>query len=527
MSESPRKGRRVGLGAWLFAAGLGGLAGLGFEPTAWWPCHLMGLAGLFVRLRAASTWRQAAGWGYAFGFGMNLVSLSWLSSLLPGAGPVIAVVLVAFMSTYFALVGVAARWVWRLPWPVVGLASVWVAGEWLYSRFPFGGFGWTRTAYTMVDSPLDGWLPLVSVAGVSGLAALVSALAAWAWGRRRELSEHRVAVIAAATTIVALGTGGLVLRGADLVPEHSEELTIGMVQGNVDGVGVGGMGRARSVTNNHYSETVTLMAKARAGEAAGPDFVLWPENSTDVDPIEDLQTRRLVQSAAEVADVPILVGAVTRGPGTDERQTTALWWMPDGRVTDSYHKRNLVPFGEYIPFRDRLLPLIPLLELVGAQSIPGTSPGVVDAELADGRRVAVGDVICFELAYDDTVREAVAGSQVLVVQSNNATYRGTPQIDQQFAITRVRAMEARREVVVATTNSVSGHIDHRGRVLDRTQEMQAASASYTVSLRDTTTPATRFGGVIEAVLTVLGALSCGLGALAAWRRDGAGTMGGP
>ena len=438
------------------------------------------------------------------------------------------------MSTYFAVVGVAARWSWRLPWPVMGLPAVWVAGEWLYSRFPFGGFGWTRTAYTMVGSPLEGWFPLVSVAGVSGLAALVSALLAWAWVRRRALAQHRVALTAAAVTVVVLGVGGLVLRDADLVavpgpgqPGPSGELTIGMVQGNVDGVGVGGMGRARSVTNNHYSETVTLMATARAGEAARPDFVLWPENSTDVDPIEDLETRRLVQSAAEVADVPILVGAVTQGPGADERQTTALWWMPDGRVTDSYHKRDLVPFGEYIPFRDRLLPLIPLLELVGAQSVPGTGPGVVDAELADGRRIAVGDVICFELAYDDTVREAVEGSHVLVVQSNNATYRGTAQIDQQFAITRARAMEARREVVVATTNSVSGHIDHRGRVLDRTREMQAASASYTVPLRNTITPATRFGGIIDAGLTILGALSCGLGALAARRREGAGTMGAP
>ena len=86
-----------------------------------------------------------------------------------------------------------------------------------------------------------------------------------------------------------------------------------------------------------------------------------------------------------------------------------------------------------------------------------------------GRPLKVGDVICFELAYDRTVYDAdAAGAQVSMVQSNNATYGGTGQIEQQFAITRARAMESRREIAVATTNSVSGFIDRDGRVVHRT-----------------------------------------------------------
>ena len=181
-----------------------------------------------------------------------------------------------------------------------------------------------------------------------------------------------------------------------------------------------------------------------------------------------------MQAAAEVADRPILVGAVLSGPGEDERQTAALWWDPVRGVLASYAKRNLVPFGEWIPFRRQLLPLVPILKEVGAQSVPGTSPGVLDVSAA-GRSLKVGDVICFELAYDKTVYDVVrGGAQVIMVQSNNATYGGTGQIEQQFAITRARAMEARREIAVATTNSVSGFIDRDGHVVQRTSEFTAA-----------------------------------------------------
>lgn len=516
MSHGPEP-RRHRWGRWLVAVGLGGLAGLGFEPYAWWPLHLAGLAGLFWLLSTAPSRRRAAWWGYGFGVGLNAVALNWLSSLLPGSGPVIALVLALFMALYFAIIALGIHSVRSLPlWPV-WTAGVWVAGEWLYSRFPFGGFGWTRSAYTMVDAPLAAWLPFVSVAGVGFLTALVAALIAlmahivtrMATGEPIRRTPPLVASIAV-VMLVFVG-GALVPTGRE--PSTAGDLTIGMVQGNVDGSGVSGMGRARSVTNNHYSETITLMARARAGQLPRPDLVLWPENSTDVDPLQDPQTRRLIQSAAEVTDVPILVGAVMSGPGPDERQTRGLWWMPDDTVAASYDKRNLVPFGEYIPFRDQLLPLLPVLELVGAQSVPGTTPGVLTAPLADGRHVAVGDVICFELAYDDTVREAVTGSQVLVVQSNNATYRGTPQIEQQFAMTRVRAIEARRDIVVATTNSVSGHIAADGSVRERTTEMTNASGSYIVPLRGDLTPATRFGGIIEGVLVALGVGTAVVGAL--------------
>jgi apolipoprotein N-acyltransferase len=150
---------------------------------------------------------------------------------------------------------------------------------------------------------------------------------------------------------------------------------------------------------------------------------------------------------------------------------------------------------------------------VGAQSIPGTRPGVLAVEVA-GRPVKIGDVICFELAYDRTVYEALtSGAQVSMVQSNNATYGGTGQIEQQFAITRARAMESRREVAVATTNSVSGYIDRDGRVVTRTAQFTADSRVVTMPLRSTLTPAVRLAPWLDRGLTLLAALCCALAVL--------------
>jgi len=370
-----------------------------------------------------------------------------------------------------------------------------------------------------VDTPLAGFFPITGVAGVSFAVALVGLLIAWAVrallaAPRGRLSRWpRIIIAAVAILLIGLLGSGLRLYQVEPAASPAGSVRVGIVQGNIPGRGIEAMGRARSVTNNHLSETIHLMTKVRLGQEPKPDFLLWPENSTDIDPTVDPITRQTVQSAVEVADRPILVGAVMQGPGPDERQTTALWWDPDRGVLARYDKQNLVPFGEWIPFRAQLLPLIPLLQQVGAQSVAGTRPGVLDVTVG-GRPVKIGDAICFELAYDQTIYQAMtAGAQVMMVQSNNATYGGTGQIEQQFAITRARAMETRREIAVATTNSVSGFITRDGEVAVRTKEFTAQSMVIEMPLRNALTPAIRVAPWLERGLALVALFACLVGLL--------------
>jgi apolipoprotein N-acyltransferase len=489
---------------------LAGVAmGLSWQPYGLWPLLLIGLPAFTLAVRGIRP-LAAAGLGYLFGVAMLTLAISWVHVL----GSWIAVVLIVFMSLYFGLLGLMVNLVGRLPlWPLAA-ACCWVFVEYAYSRFPFGGFGWTRIAYATVDTPLAGFFPIVGVVGVSFAVALVGQLIAWAVLALRAASpgrlQRRARVLLAGVAVLSIGLLGSALRLYQVEPAATPagSVRVGIVQGNIPGRGIEAMGRARSVTNNHLSETIHLMTKVRLGQEPEPDFLLWPENSTDIDPTIDPLTRQTVHAAAEVADRPILVGAVMQGPGVDERQTAALWWDPDRGVLARYDKQNLVPFGEWIPFRAELLPLIPLLQEVGAQSIPGTHPGVLDVA-AGGRPIKVGDVICFELAYDQTIYGSlIGGAQVMMVQSNNATYGGTGQIEQQFAITRARAMESRREIAVATTNSVSGFINRDGSVAIRTQEFTAQSMVVEMPLRSALTPAIRVAPWLERGLALVAVLAC-------------------
>ena len=472
--------RRDRLTGSLLAVLAGAALGTAYQPYALWPLAPVAVALLTLLARRAGT-RRSLWLGLLFGLAQGAVAITWVSVL----GWWVAVLLVIAMSVWpMAVAWVIARTA-ALPGAWLFASAAWIAAEFGTANVPFGGFPWLRLVWTTVDQPLSGWLPIIGAAGTSWLVAAsgqaLAALAAPRAGRRFGPGLTRVVAIG----LLVVGFGGGAALAARPVPAGGPDVTLGVVQGDVNGTaGPEAMGYARSVTDNHVSETVTLMARARTGLDPLPDLVLWPENSTDIDPTKDAETALLVHLAERVAARPILVGAVMSGPGPDERQTSSLWWTTSDRIVARYDKRNLVPFGEYIPLRSTLLPLLPILKEVGAQSVPGTTPGVLTGPLADGRELTIGTVICYELAWDTTVTDTVThGARVLVVQSNNGTYTGTGQPQQQFAITRGRAMELRREIVVATTNSLSGLIDARGHVIERSREGTAWARSITVPER--------------------------------------------
>ena len=294
-------------------------------------------------------------------------------------GPPVAVLLVAVMALWCLLAGWAIRCVSVLPGAPLFQAMVWTATEVGAAAVPLGGFGWVRLAWTVVDTPWVGALRWAGTTGTSLLVALAAALLARviaARGKRRV--NNAVGLMAELVVVAVLATVSGAIATRDT---HDDSVRVLVVQGGVDGTaGPYAMGYARSVTDNHLSQTIMAVAEQRVSGKGAPDMILWPENSTDIDPILDVESHQIVIGALAISKRPILVGAVTDGPGDDERQTTSMWWPASSpKPTSIYHKRNLVPFGEWIPARSFFLPLIPILENIGRQSVPGTTPGVRDS----------------------------------------------------------------------------------------------------------------------------------------------------
>jgi apolipoprotein N-acyltransferase len=469
---------------------LGVLLALSFPPLSWWPLAFVAVGGLALLCRRASL-GAGAGLGAAFGFGFTLVCLWWLYIIVPGVQFAIAVVEVPF----FALLGLGLAATSRLPgWPLWG-ACCWVGTEWLRGSLPFGGLPWGNLGTAVVDTPVAAWVRYGGEAGLTLVVALVALLlAATVTAGTGPLRRPRAAVLPVVGVVLLLGGSALLPVGLQGPP--GEQVTVAVVQGDVPGSGLNSFSEPRVTLENHVTATLRLAADVDAGRVRAPDVVVWPENASDIDPLRDPAARAAIQHAVDAVGVPVVVGAVTEGPGPGAVQGTGLVWRPGSGPGDRYAKRRLVPFGEWVPFRPVLTALVPLLETETPRDfVPGIGPGVLDAG-----RVRLGAMMCFEVAYDDAVRDvATGGVDLLAVQTNNAFYLGTAQLDQQWAITRLRAIETGRAVAVAATTGISGVIGPDGEVLERSHTRRRQVLVTTVQSGTGQTPGVRWGGWVQVV----------------------------
>ena len=497
VGEAPStSGPRRGTGRFraVLLAGAGGAClAAAFEPVRLWPMGLLGPLLLAVALRKRSV-RGGAVVGATFGLVFHGLLLVWLAESM-GVGAWIAVVLVE--AGWFAVLGVAVRLTARLPLSAAWFAVVWVAVETARSSWPFGGLPWGRLGFLVIDTPWQGLLPYLGVAAVGGLLAFTAALLGR--GFAPDTPDRRPALMSGAAVLV-LGAATIPWAWD---PGAEASIWVAVVQGGVPGNGRHLVDRHREVTDNHVRATRGLAAQVAEGEQPRPQLVVWPENSTAVDPTNDAIARRAIQSAVDDIRAPLLVGGMVDGPTPGTVLNQGLVWDGSGATSSRYTKRHPVPFGEYIPLRSYLGGLSPRLAEVPRDMLPGTA--TLPLEVAG---TPIADVICFDVAYDDVLPQQIRdGAQLVVVQTSNASFIGTAQLEQQFAITRVRALETGRAVAVASTNGVTALIDPSGRVLERALLRDTAVLAADLPLTDAVSPAMRWGsapGTAALIVALLG-----------------------
>ncbi|WP_454131816.1 apolipoprotein N-acyltransferase [Microbacterium lacticum] len=480
------------LWAAVVAAAVAGLVlTLAFPALSWWPVVFVSVPLALVALIGRSAW-GALLVGFVFGAALFFVNLSFTARYL---GPVPWIALSSLEAALTAVMAVpialAYRWMPRIApgrWGrVLALpalvAGLWVSREELLGAFPYGGFPWARLGVTQAYSPLADVTSWVGMSGLSFLTvfACAAAIEAARRGPWRRASDARVLAPALAALLAIL-----------VVPQSpttdAGTLRVGAVQGN----GPAGYFDARQP----YDVFRAQLAATRPIEGEDLDVLLWPEGGVDADPTHSASVARELDALAGRVRAPLVIGAVTqRG---DEYFNSSLVWQTGGEgPVQTYDKRHPVPFAEYVPDRGFWRQFAPdLIDLNQREYTPGTATPAV---IVDG--VTVGLAICFDVIYDDVVRDgAQAGAEVFMFQTNNADFRGTDENLQQLAFARMRAIEAGRSVINLSTVGTSQVIAPDGASLDALPEGEPGAMVTDVPLRTGLTPAMVIGAPLQALL---------------------------
>jgi apolipoprotein N-acyltransferase len=470
------------------ATGLSLLAGavlvLAFAPFDLYLLAPLALALWFALLRGAHP-RAALRHGYAFGLGLFGFGASWIfnSLLIFGAAPflvatLITLLFVLVLAWYPALLAwIAARYLGRarlLAW-LLALAAGFMAFE-LLRGWLFSGFPWLLVGHVLLDSPAQAVLPLAGEAGGSLLVALFAGVAVLVTARRFRAGAVLLAILVAA---VAAASPWRWLEPA------GPRLSVGIVQGNIE------QGRKWAEDGvRHALSRYTGMSL----EAAGIDLIVWPETAIPAFYFEVHEDLEPFSALLEEAGTELVVGIFDYDP-VDQSMYNSIRHIPSGAT---YDKRQLVPFGEYLPLRQRVAWLDRLLDIPMSDLSAGTGTGRV----AMAGQVA-GLTVCYEAAYARRVRTALPDAAFLLNVSNDAWFGKTLAPHQHLQIARVRALEMGRPMIRGTNTGISALIDAEGRVTARSGLFTREVLRGEIQPQQGHTPAARFGPWLALLLAGL------------------------
>jgi apolipoprotein N-acyltransferase len=414
----------------LLSAFSGLLLSAAFEPISlWWVAPIALALAMFALSRSERKFLSALSFALTF----NLVLLHWTSTYV---GSVPWVILAAGLSIFYLPLVAVKR---------LGISSfplIFIVMEEIRNRFPFQGFGWARIAYSQADAPYAKIAAHGGAVALSAVTVLIGLVLCY-------LFQKQLRILILLPLLI-------VLIPIDVQMNQTTQAL--MIQGNVPKLGLDFNSRAKEVFFNHVKETDIALK-----ENGKVDFILWPENSVDVDPFRNPQ----VFEALNGYKVPIIVGAIV-GRDDEILNTSILWTKESQNV---YIKQHLTPFGEYIPLRSLASKISPFVD-----DVRDFSPGD-ESTIFTVNQAKIAPVICYELLDDQILEKAAKSSNLLSVQTNSATFGDSAQSAQQLQITRIRAIEHSRNILSVSTTGYSAVIDYNGKVLQKS-DMRTAQHLY-------------------------------------------------
>ena len=439
---------------YLFALGLGAIAGLSFQLQFPLVTILITLISMFMLTSSVSKKQWVVLWT-SFGLLQFIVALFWLD--IVGLDIVLAVSM--FCLTPIFLASLISSYIEGRFERAIFFVLTLTLFENVRDSFPFGGFGWLQYGLILIETPfavIHRVLPQL-------LVTLIVLYVAAFIGLGIQGVVSRKTKLASSLLFVAISSASLI---NPVEIDLTEKSRIVAAQGGVERYGLGVLGARTEVLQNHVE-----VSKENIGTIQNADLVVWPENSLDIDPKIDSKAAELLAEIDALVSAPILLGAVL-SPTTTTRTNTTLE-LNDG-IREIYTKKRLVPFGEFLPLRDFASGITDRTNLLPYDFIPGSRTGIWEkGEL----QVSIG--ICFEVADAFLIHQSIENSDLVLIQTNNATYQFSNQSEQQLLYAKVRSIETGRPLVSISTSGVSALISE-GQILQELSKQEVGVLNFEI-----------------------------------------------
>jgi len=475
----------------LASAAAGGLLTLSFAPYNLWPCGLLSLAlfaWLFLRAANGRQLRGRSGlWlAFCYGFGLFASGGSWVyvsithfggSSVALGlllTGGFVAI-LALMLALPFCFLG---RFTDNSASFALAFPALWFTSEWLRSWI-FTGFPWLFAGYAHIDTWLAGWAPVLSVYGIGLLLALsAGVLALLAGGRLRPLGQPaHVALLLAATLP---WPAGLLLQQVPWTQAEGKTVEVGLVQANIP--------QEKKWLPEFRGETIARYQRGtRELSDRGVDVIIWPEAALPLLYHRAPNLMQALQRNAEQTGIDLISGVLYDSPSKRDNpgppvihNSAAVF----GRSPQVYHKRHLVPFGEYVPLEDWIRGTIEFFDLPTSFIRPG--PEGQQPLHAGG--LSWAPLICYEIVYPRLVADSALSAEVLLTISNDAWFGDSIGPLQHMQMAQMRALETGRYLVRGTNTGITAIVDPRGHIQQKLPQFQRATLVGQVTAMRGSTP---------------------------------------
>lgn len=452
-----------------------------FAPYSWTMLPLLTLAILALTLSTATSKRQAAWYGFAYGVGWFATGVSWVHVSIAtfGGMPLIAslsimALLVLYLALYPLLAGVLFHLLQQRAPALTALsfAASWTLAENLRS-WMLTGFPWLSLGYSQTESWYGPWASLVGENGITFILALTAALPVMLWREQRwqQLSSDKPALLQTAVVVLFAAFSPMLSSG---VSATGQVQSVALVQGNIKQELRWDPEQALPTMKKYMDLTKPVLSNR---------LIIWPE--AGVPQLEPLAQGYLINldMQAQEQNTAVVTGILDAKRNGDAYNGMIVLGQQDPKIPTAsyyyetrnrYQKHHLLPIGEFVPFESLLRDVAPFFDLPNSSFARG--PWLQPNLVAKGYHLL--PALCFEIAFP---RQILANftkqTDFILTVSNDAWFGDSHGPWQHLQIAQMRALEFGRPVLRATNNGVTAVIDANGKI--RQQLPQFADAVLT------------------------------------------------